>query len=165
MMRATILLSLVFAVGCSDSTQNDLGASKDMAMQVPDDLSRPTDTAVAGDMAVPPDMARIFDLAGTTVVMVAPNGSLTFDPTTVTIQAGDTVAWVWASSGHSVVSGTVLPETPDHKFCSPTDTGCAAPPSGNAGDVYTHTFTTAGSYPYYCFPHGDVGMTGTITVM
>jgi plastocyanin len=30
--------------------------------------------------------------------------------------------------------------------------------------TYEHTFTTAGTFPYYCSVHFMLGMTGTITV-
>ena len=37
----------------------------------------------------------------------------------------------------------------------------------NNGDSFTHTFTTTGSFPYYCQYHGGPGgsgMSGTVTV-
>ena len=98
--------------------------------------------------------------------MVGPNNSFTFDPATLPIHVGDTVMWVWASGGHSVVSGTVTggTETPDGKFCSPSDTNCGSIQLSDMGATYQHTFTTAGSFPYYCLPHGNIGMVGTIEV-
>lgn len=39
------------------------------------------------------------------LVTVAPGGSLTFDPASVTIRTGGTVRWVWGASGHTVTSG------------------------------------------------------------
>jgi plastocyanin len=32
------------------------------------------------------------------------------------------------------------------------------------GATYDHTFTTTGTFPYYCSVHFFLGMTGTITV-
>jgi plastocyanin len=32
------------------------------------------------------------------------------------------------------------------------------------GMTYDHTFTTAGTFPYYCSLHSTLGMTGTIIV-
>ena len=104
----------------------------------------------------------------TVMVGAGPPPSLNFDPATLSIHVGDTVMWVWVTPGHSVVSGTATSnppaETPDGKFCSPNNTNCASPPLGNTGDTYQHTFNTAGSFPYYCMPHGTLGMTGTIQV-
>ena len=99
-------------------------------------------------------------------VIVGQGGSLTFVPNTLTIRAGQTVHWVWASNFHNVVSGTVTGgnEMPDGKFCSPNDTNCSNPPLSNTGATYDHTFTEVGSYPYFCVPHGTVGMVGTIEV-
>jgi plastocyanin len=99
---------------------------------------------------------------GGTTVTVGPGGQLIFDPATLTIKVGDTVHWVWATSGHSVVSGTN--GTADNQFCSPSNTGCANPPLSLMNATYEHTFTTAGTFPYYCSVHFALGMTGTITV-
>jgi plastocyanin len=30
--------------------------------------------------------------------------------------------------------------------------------------MYDHTFTTAGTFPYFCAPHASSGMVGTIVV-
>jgi len=97
----------------------------------------------------------------THTVMVGQDG-LTFTPARLTINVGDTVRWVWATGGHSVVSGT--DGTADNQFCSPGNTGCANPPLSNAEATYRHTFANPGSFPYYCSVHFSLGMTGTITV-
>jgi plastocyanin len=104
----------------------------------------------------------------THTVMVGPSGALVFDPATLPIHVGDTVKWVWASPGHSVVSGTVsgnpLMEMSDGKFCSPNDTNCGSFQLSDVGATYSHTFTTTGTFPYFCLPHGTLGMAGTIDV-
>ena len=99
--------------------------------------------------------------AATHTVTVGP-GAPIFSPASLTIHVGDTVHWVWASAGHSVVSGTN--GTTDNQFCSPNNTSCDNPPLSGAGATYDHTFTTAGTFPYYCSVHFSLGMTGTITV-
>src|SRR5438105_3259004 len=53
-----------------------------------------------------------FQLSGsaaTVQVLVANGGSLSFSPSSVSIQAGDTVQWIWKGSGHSTTSGTPGP--------------------------------------------------------
>ena len=81
-------------------------------------------------------------------------GGLKFTPQNVTIQVGDTVQWTWAASGHSSTSGT--PGHPDGLW----DSGVQ-----NSGFVFNHTFTAAGTFPYYCSPHGACcGMIGSVTV-
>ena len=97
----------------------------------------------------------------THVVKVGQDG-FTFSPASLTIQAGDTVRWVWSSSGHSVVSGSN--GNADNRFCSPSNTGCADPPLSNSGATYEHTFAQPGSFPYYCSVHFSIGMTGTVRV-
>jgi plastocyanin len=94
--------------------------------------------------------------------MVGDGGALVYTPADLTIQVGDTVRWVWGSSGHSVVSGTN--GNADNQFCSPSNTGCDNPPLSSRGATYEHTFTQAGTFPYYCSVHFTLGMTGTITV-
>ncbi len=89
-------------------------------------------------------------------------GGFSFAPSTVTIKVGDTVRWTWGSMGHNVVSGSG--GVADDKFCSPSDTSCATAPTSTTGAVYSHKFTAAGSYPYFCKPHASFGMTGTVTV-
>jgi len=81
-------------------------------------------------------------------------GGLKFTPQNVTIQAGDTVKWVWAASGHSSTSGT--PGNPDGMW----DSGVQ-----NSGFIFNQTFTTAGTFNYFCSPHGlCCGMIGSVTV-
>lgn len=101
--------------------------------------------------------AALFALAyadaATVQVQVAADG-LKFTPQDVTIQVGDTVQWIWAASGHSTTSGT--PGLPNGIW----DSGVQ-----NSGFVFNQTFTTAGSFAYFCSPHGSCcGMIGSVTV-
>jgi len=102
----------------------------------------------------------------TVTVMVGPGNALVFEPPTVTIKVGDTVRWSWATSFHSVVSGQVVnnQNMPDGKFCSPSDTACDTMQLSMEGATYDHTFTVAGTYPYFCAPHGVLGMKGSVVV-
>jgi plastocyanin len=53
--------------------------------------------------------------------------------------------------------------TTDNQFRSPDNTSCDnAPLSARAR---RHTFTAAGTFPYYCSVHFSLGMTGTITTV
>jgi uncharacterized repeat protein (TIGR01451 family) len=61
-----------------------------------------------------------------------------YDPTTITIKAGDSITW---TNDGSLVH-TVTPD--DGSF----DSGVL-----NKGDVWTHTFNTAGTFTYHCTPH------------
>jgi plastocyanin len=93
---------------------------------------------------------------------VAPGGALVFQQSSVMIHVGDTVMWTWDTSGHTVTSGSAC--TSDGKFCSPSNTSCATSPTSTTGMTYSHTFTSAGTFPYFCKPHCSLNMTGTVTV-
>jgi len=81
-----------------------------------------------------------------------------FSPQTVLITVGGTVTWTWVGSGHSVTS------TGSPSF-SPN-----APISNAPHSLGPVTFSTAGTYQYYCLVHGVPGvygggsMTGTVYV-
>jgi plastocyanin len=81
-------------------------------------------------------------------------GGLKFTPQNVTIHVGDTVQWTWVASNHSSTSGT--PGNPDGLW----DSGIHS-----SGFVFSHTFTTAGTFNYFCSPHGACcGMIGSVIV-
>jgi plastocyanin len=105
--------------------------------------------ALASLLALCPGDAR-----GATVTVKVGDGGFFFTPSSVTIHAGDTVVWTWSSSGHSSTSGS--PGMPTGLW----DSGIL-----NMGATFMHTFPTAGSFPYYCTPHGALfGMVGMVTV-
>ena len=80
-----------------------------------------------------------------------------FLPKNITIALGDTVVWTNYGSDHTVVA--------DHGSFSSTASGGATIP---VGQTFSHTFTTVGSYPYYCLLHGGPGgqdMSGVVRVV
>jgi plastocyanin len=101
-------------------------------------------------------LVEVYDrgIGATVTVTVGPGGLFQFSPASVTIQPGDTVQWTWSDDFHSSTSGS--PGSPSGLW----DSGIL-----NKGATFSHTFNTAGSFPYYCTPHGSCcGMTGTVTV-
>jgi glucose/arabinose dehydrogenase len=90
--------------------------------------------------------------AATVTVHVGPGGSMSYNPDPVSINQGDTVQWIWDSSSHSVTAGT--PGHPTGAF----DSGLHNPPF-----TFSHTFGSAGSFPYYCTFHG-AAMTSSVEV-
>jgi plastocyanin len=90
--------------------------------------------------------------AATTIVQVGEGGTRSFMPDPVSIQTGDTVEWDWVTGSHSATSG--VPGNPDGVF----DSGVHSVPF-----TFTHTFDTAGTFPYFCLVHGAM-MVGTINV-
>jgi plastocyanin len=88
-------------------------------------------------------------------VTVGPNGDLVFSPSSVTIHPGDQVKWTWGSNFHSTTSGS--PGMPNGIW----DSGIR-----NQGATFTRTFNSAGTFPYYCVPHGGCcAMVGTVMVV
>ena len=79
-------------------------------------------------------------------------GMLAFEPSTVSISAGDTVKFVnnKLAPHNAVFEGHDELSHPDLAF---------AP-----GESWEETFSTAGSYDFYCEPHRGAGMVGTVVV-
>ena len=96
-------------------------------------------------------------LAGQATVFVGAGG-LTFTPSTITVNAGDQVVWVWSGSGHTVTSGNTGSTAGDGKFRS-TSSVAGEP----AGTGFFWMVTGSGPVPYYCVPHFP-GMAGTINI-
>jgi len=88
--------------------------------------------------------------AATVAVQVAPSGDTSFSPSSVSIQPGDTVQWVWKSKSmpHSVTSSGGLFDSGVHQSNTFT---------------FSHTFPAAGTFPYFCTVH-PILMKGTVTV-
>jgi plastocyanin len=102
--------------------------------------------------------------AATHTVTVAPGGSFVFSPADIIVAAGDTVHWVWGSTGHNVRSG--VPGSPTPYFYS----GLPAAAGTTFDVVFDMAFVIANPVPgnvydYYCEPHGSLfGMVGSVEV-
>jgi nitrite reductase (NO-forming) len=80
-----------------------------------------------------------------------------FDPNPIKAKVGDTVTWTNDDSQpHTVTSGSN--GTPDNKFDSSNGGGSFLTPK----QTFSHKFTEAGDYPYYCTVHPT--MVGTVSV-
>ena len=76
-----------------------------------------------------------------------------FTPQTISINVGDTVQWTNNGGSHTTTSGS----------------NCTADGTWNSGllgqgQSFSHTFTEAGTFPYFCIPQCGIGMTGTVVV-
>jgi|TARA_X000000368_G_C22886898_1_gene647831 plastocyanin len=80
------------------------------------------------------------------------SGMLAFEPSTVNIKAGDTVKFVnnKMAPHNAVFDG--------HDELSHSDLAFAP------GESWEETFSTAGSYDFYCEPHRGAGMVGKVIV-
>jgi len=111
-----------------------------------------TTTAPAPKVAAAPK-------AATPVAALAPTKAVTkqvmienfvYSPAALTIAVGDTVTWTNMDEAPHTVTVTSGPE----KFASPTL---------QKGETFTHTFTKAGTYQYYCAVHPDMKASVTAT--
>ncbi len=74
-----------------------------------------------------------------------------FAPANITVEPGTTVTWVQnGENPHTTTSYDGL-----------WDSGMI---EGGSGGTYSYTFEEPGTYSYYCIPHEDQGMVGTVTV-
>jgi plastocyanin len=91
-------------------------------------------------------------------------GSNFFSPGEVTIGIGDTVRWTLPSDGYGA-KGYGTP-TMLHNVVADDASFRSGSPTGGPW-TYSHTFTQAGDYAYYCEVHGArgrVGMSGVVRV-
>jgi plastocyanin len=102
---------------------------------------------------------------------VAMTSAQVFDPDTITVSAGATVTWDNASSEQHTVTADegALPDGADYFASGGASTEAEANDDLSAGFVgpgesYSHTFQTPGTYRYYCIPHEEAGMRGTVIV-
>jgi LPXTG-motif cell wall-anchored protein len=93
-------------------------------------------------------------LASTSVAI----GDNFYQPKTVTITAGESVLWTYAS-GDQVHTVTANDGSFDSSPNCPNNVDSCIHP----GDSYSHTFNSAGSFDYHCKVHGFV-MSGTVVV-
>ena len=80
------------------------------------------------------------------------SGMLAFEPSSLTIQAGDTIKFV----NNNLAPHNAVFE--GHDELSHSDLAFAP------GESWEKTFTTAGTYDFYCEPHRGAGMVGKVTV-
>ena len=95
-------------------------------------------------------------LAATVDVEVDPAGAFhKFRPEVVNINPGDTVRWIWRNGTHTVTSGN--PNTGEQS-------GLFSSPLRTAPYQFSYTFNAAGTFDYFCVPHREMGMYGTVNV-
>ncbi len=87
-----------------------------------------------------------------TEIQMGSNGNLVFDPSELTVAAGDTVTFVNGDlPPHNIVFL-------DHEELSHPDLAFVS------GEEISVTFTEAGEYEFQCEPHAGAGMKGVIHV-
>jgi plastocyanin len=74
-----------------------------------------------------------------------------FSPANITVEPGTTVTWVQSGNNpHTTTSYDGL-----------WDSGII---EGGSGGPFSFTFEEPGTYDYFCIPHEDLGMVGSVTV-
>jgi plastocyanin len=101
--------------------------------------------------------------ASPNTVMIADNA---FNPTDVTVNAGTTVTWKWATctntGGGDGYGGYGSNPCPTHNVTFDDGSNIASRVQ-DAGD-YSRAFSTPGTYKYHCSVHGASVMSGQIVV-
>ncbi|WP_410611506.1 plastocyanin/azurin family copper-binding protein [Amycolatopsis sp. lyj-109] len=112
--------------------------------------------AQQGPLAVPLYQGLVQEQAGGAAPAAAPSAKSVeamgykFSPADLTIDVGDTVTW----TNHDTAPHNIVVTDGPEKFTSPTL---------QTGQTFSHTFTKAGKYSYYCSIHPDMKATVTVT--
>ena len=157
MVGAGIVLSaVVLAAGCHNDNNNML-TNPPLRTSTPLP-GGPTSTPVPGAPTMTPTPSGGGG-GQTEMVQVGTGGGMVFvdqhsGNSTSTIHVGDTVQWVWVNGFHSTTSGTCA------GTCTPDGTWNSG---SGSGMTFSHTFTQAGTFPYFCLVHQSL-MQGTVVV-
>ncbi|WP_435182694.1 cupredoxin domain-containing protein [Halobellus sp. EA9] len=100
--------------------------------------------------------------------------AVAFDPVEITVSTGETVVWRNTSSrGHTVTAyDSAIPEDAEFFASGGYDSTEAARKAFTSelggiiesGKSWSHTFEVPGEYEYFCIPHEQAGMVGTVVV-
>ena len=85
--------------------------------------------------------------------------TLSFSPANLSIDVGDTVTWVNSQGSHDTVSGAA--GVPNGLWNSNDQYGRLM----RLNERFSFTFNRGGTFSYYCTPHWNLGMNGTVTVI
>ena len=70
-----------------------------------------------------------------------------FNPSSLNVEVGDIVKWVWVNGSHTTTSTSV-----------PAGATSWDSPLNSGNQTFSYTVTTAGTYNYHCTPHAGMGM-------
>ena len=138
-------LALLFVVACSSASTGPPASSTTAP------ASGPTPSGSGGG-------------GGAQTVTVTMTDAYQFTPASISVKAGTTVTWVnTGQQPHTATDDASKAINPSDSIlpsgAEPWDSGLL-----NAGQSYTHTFTTPGQYTYFCIPHETLGMVARVTV-
>jgi len=118
-----------------------------------------------GSAADGPAVIQLPGSAADGPVVIQLTDRLTFDPPAVTVRVGQSVRWHNASVMVHTVTGDPSKARVEGsarlpKGAKPFDSGNLKPDSS-----FTHMFTVAGEYGYFCIPHEGAKMRATVHVV
>jgi plastocyanin len=97
--------------------------------------------------------------------------AVAFDPVEVTVSVGESVVWRNTSSrGHTVTAyGNAIPADAEFFASGDPESEAAAREEWrddliDPGESYRHRFEVPGRHEYFCIPHEQAGMVGTVVV-
>lgn len=151
--------------GCltgDDQSENDTNPDEGAAnsSEVPDNQSNETKSDSGNENS--PDETDSTSESAAEVTMMTNDSGTHFEPHVVEIEPGETVTWTLKSGSHTTTAYAPSNDKPQR---IPDD--AEAWDSGTVdeqGITFEHTFETKGIYDYYCRPHENTGMIGSVVV-
>lgn len=158
LLQGTAGLTVVGLAGCTGSTESAPGTTGSGSGASGDPPGHGDSEHSHGGVGEPQDAREV-------AVNTARGGETTeyhFDPHVTRVTVGGTVTWRLESGTHTATAyhpgndqPRLVPEGTDA-----WDSGTLS----EQGQTYEHTFETEGIYHYYCEPHEQFGMLGTVIV-
>ena len=105
------------------------------------------------------DITTAADYTSTPLTVTFANGNLTYAPQCAKVAVGATVTFNGSFSSHPLMGGRVVASSPAQASSGPFV------PVTDSGSSKSVTMSAEGTFPYYCVPHGAVGMHGAIFVV
>ena len=79
-------------------------------------------------------------------------GNYYFNPSSLNVEVGDIVKWVWVQGSHTTTSSSI-----------PGGAASWDEPITSGNPTFSYTVTVVGVYNYVCTPHAGMGQTGSFT--
>ncbi len=147
-----------------------LGAVLATGLRRGNEAARTQDTTPAASPAASPEASPVASpvASPSAAVTIRMTTQLRFEPPDATIKLGETITWINDSPIPHTTTGDpeknpVKETRPDvvqlPPGAEPWDSGLLT-----QGQTFSHPFTVAGTYKYFCIPHVLSEMLGTITV-
>lgn len=161
MVGAAVLGSLAGCIGTSDEDGQE--TTKKQAHEQKTKENQESDhqeTAHEGEHGSHGDVVK--PVAAAEVTMLTNDDGMHFDPHVIRVTKGGTVTWTLDSGAH-----TATAYHPDNDSPRRVPEGTDGWDSGllsESGETFEHTFEEEGVYDYFCEPHEDKGMIGTVIV-